>query len=141
QLVEYEGKRFLEDIRYVDDAFFRIFDFPFVAGTRTQPFTNLHSVVLAQSVATKYFGNADPIGKVIQVSKTKSFQVSGVIEDMPGNSSLNYGVMLPFDLLEENNSRGLNNDWWDFRFETYLLLKPGANPEEVAKQLTNIHLD
>jgi len=141
QLVEYEGKRFLEDVRYVDDEFFRLFDFPFVAGKRTQPFANLHSVVLAKSAAKKYFGDVDPIGKVIQVSKTKSFQVSAVIEDMPGNSSLKYDVMLPFELLEENNTHGLNNDWWDFRFETYLLLKPGANPEKVAKQLTKIHVD
>lgn len=141
QLVEYEGKRFLEDIRYVDAEFFRLFDFPFVAGNREQPFANLHSVVLAQSVAQKYFGDADPIGRLIQVSKTESFQVSGVMEDMPGNSSLDYGVMLPFELLGEKNQRNLNNDWWDFRFETFLLLKPGANPDEVARQLTKIHVD
>ena len=141
QLVQYGDKQFQEDIHHVDADFFQLFDFPFVAGSRTQPFNNLHSVVLTQSMARKYFGDADAIGKVIKVNKAESFQVSAVIEDMPGNSSLDYGIMLPFGLLGENNRSDLNNNWSDFNYQTFILLKPGSRAGDVAKQLTKIHVD
>ena len=141
QLVQYGNKQFQEDIHHVDADFFQVFDFPFIAGERSQPFTDLHSVILTHSTARKYFGDAGAIGKIITINKAETFQVSAVIEDMPGNSSLDFGVMLPFDLLGENNLRDLNNNWSDFNYQTFLLLKPGSDAANVAKQLTQIHLE
>lgn len=141
ELIEYQGKRFQESVQNVDPDFFRIFDFPFIAGDSKLPFPNLHSVVISESIAKKYFGDTDPIGKMLQINKADNFQVSGIIQDMPGNSSLQYDVLFPFELLGENGKRALNSDWANFNYETYLLLKPGSDPNLVSQQLTKIHVD
>ncbi|WP_257666746.1 ABC transporter permease [Parapedobacter tibetensis] len=141
KLVEYQGRHFQESVRHVDPEFFQIFDFPFIAGNREHPFANLHSVVISKSIAKKYFGDTDPVGKIIQIGKTESYEVSAVIEDMPNNSSLQYDILFPFELLGENGRRDLNSNWSDFNYETYLLLKPESDPLSVSQQLTKIHVD
>lgn len=141
KLVEYEGKRFLEDIHHVDPFFFQMFDFQFLVGNNSNPFDNLHSVVITKSIAKKYFGDANPIGKTIRVDKADVYQVSGVIEDIASNSTINCEIILPMALLSHNNVRNLRSDWWDFSFRTFFLLREGAKANKVAKQITQIHVD
>lgn len=140
-VVEYQGKRFQENIHHVDADFFRIFDFPFLAGNGEQPFSNLHAAVITERIARKYFGDTEAIGKIIQIGEKESFEVSAVIEDMPANSSIDYQIMLPFELLVETYGSGFNLNWGNFNYETFMLLTPGSDAKEVARQLTQIHVD
>lgn len=139
QLITYEGKNFQQDVEHVDPDFFEIFDFPFVYGNRQQPFANLHSVILSESLAQKYFGDDNPLGKVLTVDKIRKLTVSAVIKDMPHNSSLQYQMILPFDLLRTYKFPDLDNNWDEFDYETVVLLKPTANVASVSKELTKIH--
>lgn len=140
-LFEYGGNKFSEATAYADSTFFRLFDFKLLEGNPQQPFKDNRSVILNQTTAKKYFGEAAAMGKVLQVKRgerMESFTVTGIMEDMPANSSMRYNLLLPFGMLGENYDR--DNDWGNFGYRTYFLLKPGAEPQTVGKQLAELHL-
>ncbi|MBX7126311.1 MAG: ABC transporter permease [Cyclobacteriaceae bacterium] len=141
-----EDKDFTENnaLAYVESNFFQVFDFRLLRGNKDKPFPNSKSVILTEKMAHKFFGDEDPIGKVIRVEKKKEYVVVGVVADFPSNSTLNYGIMLPFDILIEEYQaneywKSLESDWGNYNYYTYLLLRPDAKPDAVAAQLSDIH--
>lgn len=140
RVVEYEDSRFQEKVVYVDSEFFFMFDFPWVAGNVGQPFPTLNSVIIDQSLAHKYFGDIDPMGKVIEVGDGERFTVSGVIEDMPANSSLQFSVLLPLEQRIQQNPY-IATDWRNFDYTTYFRLKETADATMVGKQLAEVHIN
>ncbi|NOT73699.1 MAG: FtsX-like permease family protein [Cyclobacteriaceae bacterium] len=90
-------KVFTEDITYVDADFFKMFSFKLLSGNADKLFLNTDEIVLTPKVVKKYFGDADPIGKIVQVDNQgeKSYTVTGVVEAPPANSSLDFSVLLP----------------------------------------------
>ncbi|MDM8177323.1 ABC transporter permease [Olivibacter sp. 47] len=139
-LVDYKGKKFKESVYYVDPSFFSIFDFPLIAGNEKQPFPDKHSIVLSKSLAEKIFGKEEAVGKVVKALEGISFRVSGVIEDIPKNSSIRNDFFIPFDQLNEGReSNPINADWGNFGYDTYFLLKSEVNAKEVGLQLAALH--
>jgi len=113
-LISHGEKRFYEKgIAFVDGEFFRIFTYPFVFGSDSDPFPDKQSVVITEEIAQKYFGEKNPVGKSISLDEQTILTVSGVIENIPANAHLQFDVLLDFDLVEvlydwemgwENNS-------------------------------------
>jgi putative ABC transport system permease protein len=142
---EYNNKKFNETRNgLVDAPFFSIFSFPLVKGNPLQPFTDDQSVILSESVAAKIFGTENPIGKTLKADDKKTYHVTGVMQDMPKNSSIRYNVVFNFELLKQNYDgkgywKSLNEDWGNYNFDTYLQLKPGSNAANVAQKLTLMH--
>src|SRR6202008_3598373 len=94
---KYRDKVFADEkAAYADPSFFSVFDFSLVHGNPANPFPNDNSVVITQKTAEKYFGNEDPLGKVILANGRENFTVSGVIKDFPDNPSINYDMIMPF---------------------------------------------
>ncbi|CAL1519578.1 ABC transporter permease [Chitinophaga sp. MM2321] len=145
-LFKYGEKVFTEEASaFTDPSFFTVFDFPLIRGNAANPFPDNNSVVLTTSTAKRYFGEQDPIGKVLTADGTTSFTVSGVIPDFPKNSSIRYDLLLPMSLLKQMGSRqspayDMDNNFTQFSFETYLLLQPGTSLKTVADKLLKIHL-
>ncbi|MEH6304564.1 ABC transporter permease [Olivibacter sp. CPCC 100613] len=140
QLWLYKDKKFNDAPIYVDNSFFQLFDFKLIEGDKKQPFPDNRSIIISESTAKKYFGHENPIGKVLQVKDGNPYKVTGIMADMPANSSLQYQMLLPFDILAENReSNPLNTDWGNFNYQTYFLLKAGSDPISVGKQLADIH--
>ncbi|MBB6108831.1 putative ABC transport system permease protein [Mucilaginibacter lappiensis] len=144
-MFRYQDKVFgNENVVFADPSFFSIFDFPLVQGNTAKPFANDNSVVITKKTAKKYFGNENPIGKVIVADDKANFTVSGVINDFPDNSSFNMGLIMPMSyhtnkLLAEGE-KDVNNDFSNFGYETYVLLNPGIAPESLKTKLFNIHI-
>jgi putative ABC transport system permease protein len=143
----YENKDFF-DIKgaYVDPAFFTLFSFPMLEGNAEQPFPNNQSIVITRRAAKKYFGTVDAVGKTIQGNQKDNYTVSGVVEDFPLNSSIQYDFLFPFDILKKNFGGGdywksLDEDWGDYYYTTYLQLAPDTDPSKVAQQLTLLRPD
>ena len=121
---------YLEEKTYLaDSAFFHIFSFPFIAGDRMQAMNNPGSIVLSASMAKKYFGSSDPIGKILQINSQRDLKVTGVFKDLPENSHLDFNALISFNTFFNNISQ--SNSWIWPEFYTYVLLKPGTNPEAV----------
>ncbi|MGS2764775.1 ABC transporter permease [Sinomicrobium sp. M5D2P9] len=119
----YEEDRFL----YADSAFFDIFSFPLLKGTPKNVLDAPYKVVLSASTAKKYFGNAPPIGKTIQIgSEQTNFLVTGVAEDCPPNSQIKFDLLASFSSRREARAE---ETYWSANFTTYLLLK---NRESIA---------
>lgn len=145
---KYGEKIFTEESRYcVDTSFFSVFDFPLIKGDNNRPFSGDQSVVLTETIAKRFFGNEDPIGKVIIADDNTPFTISGVVRDFPKNSAFsNYDMLFPMALagkkLYLGNKEGLNldNDFHQFNYRTYLLLQEGTSLNALATKLRNIHL-
>ncbi len=146
-LYKYKDKVFNEQKNaFADPSLFSMFDFKIIKGDAAKPFPDNNSVVLTESTARKYFGDENPIGKVISADDKINFKVSGIIKDIPENSSIRYDMFFPMTLLEKNmyagnaNGQSLNNDFIQFSYQTYLLLQPGISLSALADQLRQIHL-
>src|SRR4051812_39813251 len=95
-LYKYKEKVFGEqNVAFADPSLFKIFDFPLVEGNTAKPFTNDNSVVITKKTARKYFGTDNAIGKVLVADGKENFTVSGVINDFPLNSSINFDMIMP----------------------------------------------
>ncbi len=142
-LIEYNNKKFSEsNTCYVDPSFFSMFSFPLTAGNKTTPFANNQSVVLSATTAAKYFGKEEALGKVLKAGKA-NYTVTGIVKDMPANSSIRFDVLMPFNTLRDDNKKQYGNDieadWGNFNYQTYFLLKQGSNPKIVGKQMADMH--
>lgn len=143
----YKEKRLDIDKRIMaDPAFFTMFNFPIIKGNAASPFPNIYSVVLTETAAKKHFGNEDPIGKVIVADKTTNFTVTGITKDVPKNSTIQYDMVMPLQLLarlqyqNRTDSRTMESDFHQFNFSTYFRVKPGTDLKKLATDLRNIHL-
>ncbi len=145
-LFKYGNNTFVEENGcFTDPSLFSIFDFPLIKGNPAAPFPNEHSVVLTASTAQRYFGKDDPLGKIIIANDSIPFSVTGIIADIPRNSFLQSGIFLPMSLLHRymyGNKTGMNeyNDFHQFQYVSFVLLRPGASPASLPSKLFNIHI-
>jgi putative ABC transport system permease protein len=116
-----------------DESFFKIFSFKFLAGNQATALDNPSSVVISQSTAKKYFGDDNPIGKMLKVNQTNNMMVTGVVEDMPEYSQIKFDLMGSYTILE----RSKNLKWDSANDYSYLLLKPGVNPLTVQNKMNS----
>lgn len=144
---EYQGKKLTEWHNcQVDPSFFSMFTYPLIKGNPERPFKDAHSVVLSETTAKTFFGNEDPIGKVLKADDKKLYQVTGVIKDMPENSSIQFNMLFNFQMLEQEpdttgyyGSTPIDAIWGQYNYDTYVLLKPGANPFAAGQKMGAIH--
>ncbi|SHH78417.1 putative ABC transport system permease protein [Chryseolinea serpens] len=135
-LLQYEETKFYETkLIRVDPEFFNVFDFPFVSGSRENALKQIHSIVMTESAAKKYFGNADPIGKTIRMNMNggTDYEVSGVLKDIPNNSHFTFDLLIPFE-----SRRNPDADWQRSDFYTYVRLRPGADPLSLPREVNEI---
>ncbi|MGB3617947.1 MAG: ABC transporter permease, partial [Catalinimonas sp.] len=129
--------------KYVDASFFTAFSFPMRAGDAAAPFPNLQSVVVTEAAAARYFNTTDALGKVISTDDSTHFTVSGVLADLPTNSTIQGELFFPFRRLYARYDgtgywKDLESDWGNYNYHTYLLLDPTADPQTVAARMTDI---
>jgi hypothetical protein len=107
-LFRYEDKSFYEGGRYAEQDFIDMFSFPFIAGDAKTALKEKNSVVISKKMAEKYFGDEDPIGKIFTVNTKDAFTVTGVLDDIPANSSLQFEYLLPFQVFWDENKSWLD---------------------------------
>src|SRR5579859_1512554 len=128
QPVRYEDKLFNEDnIFFADNNLFSIFDVTILKGDRTNALTDPLSVVMTETVAKRYFGDADPINKVIRINNLYNLRVSGIIAPFPETAHFHPEILFSFNALKDSaiyGERNLATNWGNNAFFTYLLLPP-----------------
>jgi putative ABC transport system permease protein len=128
-----------EKAAYVSEDFFRIFSFPLVKGSDSLALTRPHTLVLSESFAKKVFGEADPLGKVVNYKGRFDYEVTGVFADMPPNSHLDLDLILSFESYKKIVNKMVEEEpWrWDGVF-TYLLLTPGTSVQSLEAKLPHL---
>lgn len=135
-LVKKGDIKFQEDKTvFADSSLFRVFDFRLLKGNPETALKAPLSIVLTETTAKKYFGNADPIGQTLLVTGDNHVAtVTGLIKDIPGNSQIHADLFVSMSTLTQKFNQGLDESWGNFGALTYLLLKPGTDPKAVEKK-------
>ncbi|HBI89128.1 MULTISPECIES: ABC transporter permease [Sphingobacterium] len=114
-----------------DDDFFELFSFPLIKGNPTTVLKNPTSVVLTETTAKKYFGNENPIGKILQLDKNKQLTVTGIAKDLPVNSHLDFDLIIPLsNYLDTEPFKA----WQNNNLFTYILLDEHKDARQLEKQ-------
>ena len=134
-IVQYKDKKFNETLTAFADAdLLRIFSFKFKSGNAETALEQPETVVISEKAAQKYFGNEDPIGKVLSLNNEYEGTITGVFEDMPNNSHFKYDFLI--SLASANNLFGekMMNDWGWQNFIVYFeMLDQFSKPDVEAK--------
>ena len=126
---------FNESLHFVSPSFLNLFTFPLLQGNRETALTNPHSILLTEDMAKKYFGDESPLGKIMILNNKTSLLITGILRNPPGNSSIRFNALLPFDFLKE---LGANFDVWNSNdYITYVLLDGRADPEVLNRKISN----
>jgi len=157
--------RFKEkDFAFADEHLPQIFDFQWVSGDPKTALKEPNSIVLTESIAKKYYGNADPMGQVINVENQFNAKVTGVIKDLPPNRSVPLQILMSFETIRNQVKDQMNNFWnigggyftfillpqnysiqrVEARIPEFLHKNWDLNPKEVRlplQPLKNIHFD
>jgi putative ABC transport system permease protein len=120
-----------------DTNFFKIFNFPLIKGNAGAAFRQANTLMMTKSTAEKYFGKEDPIGKLVRLGtlnsdKQETYEVTGVIEDTPENSTIQFGVLLSMKSFPVEK---LHWSWVWTQLETFVRLHPQADIEQVREKL------
>ena len=132
-LFEYGDKRIVEEqFAWVDANFFSLFNFPLVQGNPREALKGSGKIVVSASMAAKYFGAEDPMGKSIRLSDYPiDVIVSGVMEDMPSNSHFHFDFLISGETLRLATSEALfTNVGWDSQY-LYARLVTGTDPARM----------
>jgi len=125
---------------YADSSLFSMFTLPFVQGNAADAFKQLFSIVLTEKTVAKFFpGNMsrNVIGRTVRMDNKQDYVITGVIKDLPQNSTLQFEWLVPYQVSIENEDPG-NSDaysWNSYGPLTYVELKPSANLANVNKML------
>lgn len=137
-LVSFEKNHFLEEEFYwADPEMFDVFSIPFISGDPESALNNPFAILLSQKTARKYFGHADPIGKILTMSERYEFEVAGVFFDMPANSHFIMDAVVPYETYFLITDNDIDN--WSSNFSyTYVLLHKDADPAEMSNKISPV---
>lgn len=133
-----DGQPFEESIHYVDPGFLKMFDFPLLDGGNS-PLEAINSMVISKEKATKLFGMADPIGKIISVKMNdtkEALTISGVIDPKKSRSSLPFDFLVPLEMFKKVVPEKMFESYNYGILENYILTNGNKTPEELAEVLT-----
>jgi putative ABC transport system permease protein len=137
RLISYDDKAFFETAIYsATEEFFKVFDFKLIRGDAENVLSNPNSIILTESLAKKYFGNEDPVGKTILENETEEYTITGVCQDFPTNSHLQMNAITSVEYTED-----LAQYWGSFSAHNYLRLKEGVDPTEFGEKIKNLAME
>ena len=125
---------------YVDSSFFSIFSFPLIKGNRNSVLKNGNSMLMSESASKKYFGNGDPIGKVLSLKtewESGEYVVEGIFKDVTENSHVKFDFLFSIEKLLVNQ-QFMNGGWYWMIFHNYLLVRPGKDVKELESGISSV---
>jgi putative ABC transport system permease protein len=137
----YEGeKSFVKkgDAHWVDAGFLTMFDCLMLKGDKNNALAEPNTLVLTESLAKKYFGKDDPIGKPIMVDR-EIYRVTGICADAPGNTHFHYKYLLSYSSLSKVDKSWAELSWNGGNFYVYVILNSGCNVPDLEKKMMKIY--
>ena len=130
------NNKLVEDkVYWVDPSLFDLFDIKAVSGDLKSSLSQPNTVALSRSTAIRYFGTANPVGQSIRIDRMEPLEVRAVYEDFPGNSSMDANILGSFQTIKWASQ---NLSWSNASFETWILLGPDADRQQVEKQMATL---
>ncbi len=125
--------RLLKDGYWASEEFLEMFEFPLLSGQPSQVMDDPRSIVITQSTAKALFGDEDPINQVIKVDNEHELKVTGVLKDIPTNSSFQFDFLMPWKFREQTNDwvRRNTTNWGNYSFQVFAELNDPSNHATV----------
>lgn len=131
--VEYQDCIFMEPrVRYVDSTFFDIFTVDFLSGQPKTALKEPNSVVITEKIARKYFGDEDPMDKVLRFEDEENLKVTAVVKAWPANSHMHFDLLVSLNTFE---SLANNQAWFSNNFANYFVLHSNTDADSVEAHL------
>jgi len=138
-IVSYNDRKFTEQrVFHAEPSFIDIFDFNFIKGNPREALAGVNSALISESMAGKYFGSEDPIGKIIRIDNSTDYQIAGIFQDVPHNSHLKFDFLLSFENFAKSTGPDYMENWGHTGMYTYLILKPGSDLNHFKKKIENL---
>jgi putative ABC transport system permease protein len=143
-----EARKFKEDrgAAFVDSEFFNVFDFngtgfKWISGNPAKAFNDPFGVVLTESMAKKYFGDGDPLGKSLRLEAQLDVTVTGVITDLPANSDFPFTILVSYPTLHEIEADRMKDDWMSINanHQAFIVLPKDVTIAQVEEQFDKAH--
>jgi putative ABC transport system permease protein len=136
-LVRFDSARYNEDnIIFTDSGFFNVFSFPLVSGKAEEVLRYPNSIVLSESSALRYFGNTNPVGRMLRIENDSTYYtVTGIMKDIPENSHLKFDMAGSLSTFKKY----LHDDHWVVSFlYTYVLIREDYDPNKIRAGLPGL---
>ncbi|MFH1701370.1 MAG: ABC transporter permease [Candidatus Zixiibacteriota bacterium] len=141
-LFYYHDKSFYSEGYFADERFFDVFSFPFIMGEPRKALTEPNTLVITKGFARKYFGDDDPIGETISFDKKYDLRVTGVIDDIPSNSHLQFDFLVSFATYAATASgKSYTRCWACNLFLTYVKLHDNVEIAPLNGKLDEMILE
>jgi ABC-type antimicrobial peptide transport system permease subunit len=139
-LASSEDKRMNKKGFYVGEEFLEMFQFPLIAGNAEQVLDDASNIVITESTAKALFGNEDAMGKIIRVDDQHDLKVSGILKDIPTNSSFEFDFLLPYkhwysinDWVKRNST-----NWGNYSFQVFVEINDAKNEASVENSIRDM---
>lgn len=137
-LVKYGDKTFKEsNLLYAQSSFFSVFSFPLLIGKNDTSLLAINHAVITEETARKYFGDENPLGKMLTIDGAIDFEITGIAKSVPGNSHFKFDIILSYENLIKS-SRYWDNSWVTERVYSYILMSPGSDAVALQSKLPQI---
>ncbi len=122
-----------EHLAMADSNFLRVFSIPLIAGNEKTALKDPNSIVISKAFAQRYFGAEDPMGKLLTVSNSGEFKVTGLIDKVPDNSHFKFEAFVSMSTQQRQR-----DTWSNVGYYTYLVLHPQTNTTELEKKFRDL---
>ncbi|BAU54397.1 ABC transporter permease [Mucilaginibacter gotjawali] len=124
----------------IGSDFLKMFQYPLIKGNKNDVLKDPFSIVLTESTAKALFGNTDPMGKLVKVDNKYNLKVTGIMNDIPKNSTLQFNYLMPFSFNEATQDwmKNARSTYYNNSFQIFVQLKPGVDYATLAPKIRNI---
>jgi putative ABC transport system permease protein len=137
-LISYKDKGLKFNTVAIDGALLDMFSFEFVEGNKSSALSDPSSVILTQSTVKAIFGDVNPVGQVVKFNNQFPMKVGAVIKDNPQNSSFTFKALISWDAFLSQQPWLKGENWDNYAYATYVLLKPNASSIAVNSKIKNL---
>ncbi|GAB3895870.1 ABC transporter permease [Spirosoma agri] len=134
-LIKVGEKTAKEKGNFATPDFFSVFDLPAVDGNPKAALAQTNKIVITRKVAEKFFPNGVAVGKTLQLDNAKFYVVGAVIENLPTNSTLQFGWLVNWKVHEQDWMK----TWGNNSFQTFLRLKPNTTAAQAERAMSDIY--
>ncbi len=140
RLISYEDVRIIKRGYYVSEEFLEMFEFPMISGTPDLALDDPMSIVISESLGKILFGDEDPMGKMVRMEDKGSLQVTGVVRDVPENSTFQFDYLATWKYRESVNEWVARNrtNWGNYSFQIFVELNDPSNETKVEAAIEDM---
>ena len=127
-----------KDSKFAESDILKMYDYEFIAGDAKTALSNPLSVILTESTAKTLFGTTDVLNKSIRYQDQENLKITGVIKDLPENSSNRFDFLMPWSFYEIVDESAKDLNWNNYSFVTMVTLNANANIDLVNRKLEGL---